>query len=186
MPNNHLYSLLVVAFFLAIPLSVATQDAGLPGRFVVACVAGEGAVHEGDTLSGCNPSLADSIVGEARKYLGTPYRWGGKTPRGFDCAGFVRYVYSKFGLSLSASAPSQSHEGRRLQPGDLQPGDLVFYGGSRDSKSIGHVGLVTEVAPGEFKFIHASNTGVRVSSSKEPYYKSRYICACRVIDKVRQ
>ncbi|MBO4752726.1 MAG: C40 family peptidase [Bacteroidales bacterium] len=131
-------------------------------------------------------NLAATVIGEAMKYIGTPYRWGGKTPAGFDCAGFTRYVYSRFGLTLSPSAPSQSREGVRLKKDEIAPGDLVFYAGSRNGKSIGHVGLVTEVATDEFKFIHASNTGVRVSSSNEPYYKMRYICACRVIDKVKQ
>ena len=130
-------------------------------------------------------TVASTVIAEAMKYLGTPYRWGGKTPGGFDCAGFVRYVYSRFGLTLSPSAPSQSKEGVRLKQDELAPGDLVFYGGSRNTKAIGHVGLVTEVGDDSFKFIHASNTGVRVSCSTEPYYKARYICACRVIDKVK-
>ena len=141
-------------------------------------------VAEEDTLARTNTVLSATIIGEAMKYIGTPYRWGGKTPAGFDCAGFVRYVYSKFGLTLSPSAPSQVREGTRLKNDEIQPGDLVFYGGSRNRKSVGHVGLVTEVNSEGFKFVHASNTGVRVSSSNEPYYRSRYICACRVIDKI--
>ncbi len=139
----------------------------------------------GDTLPVPTPSLSASVIGEAMKYIGTPYRWGGKTPAGFDCAGFTRYVYSKFGLTLGPSAPSQVGEGKRLKRDEIQPGDLVFYGGSRNSKAVGHVGLVTEVGSDGFKFVHASNTGVRVSSSQEPYYRSRYICACRVIDRLQ-
>ena len=140
--------------------------------------------YVGDTMPVASPSLAATIIGEAMKYIGTPYRWGGKTPAGFDCAGFTRYVYSRFGLTLGTSAPSQVKDGKRLKNDEIQPGDLVFYGGSRNTKAVGHVGLVTEVGPGGFKFVHASNSGVRVSSSIEPYYRSRYICACRVIDKV--
>jgi len=139
----------------------------------------------GDTATLSNPSLSATVINEAMKYIGTPYRWGGKTPAGFDCAGFVRYVYSKFGLTLGPSAPSQVKEGTRLKVEDIAPGDLVFYGGSRNIKAVGHVGLVTEVTSDGFKFVHASNTGVRVSSSKEPYYRSRYICACRVIDRLK-
>lgn len=145
--------------------------------------AGEG-YPTGDTLVAANPALSATIIGEAMKYIGTPYRWGGKTPAGFDCAGFVRYVYSKFGLTLGPSAPSQVKEGKRLKADEIAPGDLVFYGGSRNVKAVGHVGLVTEVSQDGFKFVHASNTGVRVSSSNEPYYRVRYICACRVIDRV--
>ena len=140
--------------------------------------------HLGDTLPNPYSGLSATVIDEAMKYIGTPYRWGGKTPAGFDCAGFVRYVYSRFGLTLSASAPSQSHEGTRLKREEISPGDLVFYAGRKGSKAIGHVGLVTEVGEKGFKFVHAASDGVRISSSDEPYYRSRYICACRVIDKI--
>ncbi|MBQ3580874.1 MAG: C40 family peptidase [Bacteroidales bacterium] len=160
------------------PLASKAQMSDLSEVFIDAEVLVE------DTDQTPAASVASTIIAEAMKYLGTPYRWGGKNPGGFDCAGFVRYVYSRFGLTLSPSAPSQSKEGVRLKREDLAPGDLVFYGGSRNTKAIGHVGLVTEVGEDSFKFIHASNTGVRVSCSTEPYYKARYICACRVIDKL--
>ncbi|MCR4811581.1 MAG: C40 family peptidase [Bacteroidales bacterium] len=175
---QYLYS--VILLLLCAPLEMRAQLADYSEEFI-----------DYETLAAYDDdqpktvSMAATVIGEAMKYLGTPYRWGGKTPAGFDCAGFVRYVYSRFGLTLSPSAPSQSKEGVRLKREELAPGDLVFYGGSRNTKAIGHVGLVTEVGEDSFKFIHASNTGVRVSCSTEPYYKARYICACRVIDKVQ-
>ena len=127
-------------------------------------------------------SRVDSVLMEANKYMGTPYRWGGKAPGGFDCAGFVRYVYSKFGVSLAPAAPPQYRQGSPVKRSDLRPGDLVFFGGSRNPKAIGHVGIVTSVGVDEFFFIHASNSGVRVSTSKETYYRHRYISACRVLE----
>ncbi len=131
-------------------------------------------------------TTADAVISEARKYIGTPYRSAGRTPKGFDCSGFTRYVYSQFGYDLSGSAPGQWHHGRSVSSSELQPGDLVFFGGRRHSKNIGHVGIVTEAdnAKGTFKFIHSStSSGICISSSAEPYYKDRYVGARRILDK---
>ena len=128
-------------------------------------------------------TTADDVISVARKYIGTPYRAAGRTPKGFDCSGFTRYVYSHFGFDLSGSAPGQWHHGRSVNRGDLQRGDLVFFGGRRHSRSIGHVGIVTDVYPdkGTFDFIHSSSTGVRISASTEAYYKNRYVGARRLL-----
>lgn len=125
----------------------------------------------------------DSVIGESMKYLDTPYRWAGKTPKGFDCAGFTRYVFSKFGVSLAPSAGGQYRECRHIADSTLQVGDLVFYGGRKSTKAVGHVGLVTEVNDdGSFRFIHSSTqSGIVITYSKEPYYRKRYIGACRII-----
>ena len=105
------------------------------------------------------------IVKSAMKYLGSPYRSGHMSPKsGFDCSGFTTFIFSKQ---------------------NLKAGDLVFFSGSRASKSnVGHVGIVTSVdESGNFKFIHSScSQGVTVSSSQEAYYAKRYIGACRVVD----
>ena len=130
------------------------------------------------------PTVADMVIEEAMRYIGTPYRWGGKTPKGFDCAGFTRFVYSKFGVELAPSAGPQYKAGPKISPNDLCKGDLVFWGGRGKHRGIGHVGIVTSVSDGEFEFIHASSTGVRITSSKEPYYKCRYVGACRVTGHV--
>lgn len=129
-------------------------------------------------------TTADAVISEAKRYIGTPYRAAGRTPRGFDCSGFTRYVYSQFGYDLSGSAPGQWHHGRSVSRSELQRGDLVFFGGRRHSRSIGHVGIVTDVYPdkGTFDFIHSSSTGVRISASTEAYYKNRYVGARRLLD----
>lgn len=129
-------------------------------------------------------TVADMVIEEAMRYIGTPYRWGGKTPNGFDCAGFTRYVYSKFGVNLASSAGPQYKQGTKISIDELCKGDLVFWGGRGKHRGIGHVGIVTSVGNGEFEFIHASSTGVRITSSKEPYYKVRYVGACRVTGQV--
>lgn len=130
---------------------------------------------------------AERIIDTACKYIGYPYKFGGKGPNRFDCAGFVRFIYRKFGYLLGPSAPSQFPQGRSLEVEDLQTGDLVFFGGRRGSsksKLIGHVGIVTVVNPNDhsFRFIHASTSrGVIISNSTEPYYAHRYQGACRIL-----
>lgn len=126
------------------------------------------------------------IVKVAMKYIGVPYRSGRMNPKvGFDCSGFTTYVFKKENIQLTRSSRSQFTEGVEVSScTDLQKGDLVFFGGSRySSSSIGHVGIVTDVNPstGTFSFIHASRTGIRISSSDEPYYAKRYVGARRIL-----
>ena len=100
-------------------------------------------------------------------------------------SGFTTYVFKKENIQLTRSSRSQFTEGVEVSScTDLQKGDLVFFGGSRSSStSIGHVGIVTDVNPstGTFSFIHASRTGIRISSSDEPYYAKRYVGARRIL-----
>ena len=122
------------------------------------------------------------LLDYAATFKGTRYRSGSSSPNGFDCSGFTSYVFSKFGYSLTRSSRSQINDGDPVEKHNLRPGDLVFFNGRAVGKRIGHVGIVTEVdsAEGKFKFIHASNSrGVTVSTSEEPYYKRRYVGACR-------
>lgn len=126
------------------------------------------------------------IVKVAMKYIGVPYRSGRMNPKvGFDCSGFTTYVFKKENIQLTRSSRSQFTEGVEVSScTDLQKGDLAFFGGSRSSStSIGHVGIVTDVNPstGTFSFIHASRTGIRISSSDEPYYAKRYVGARRIL-----
>lgn len=125
------------------------------------------------------------IVKRAMKYIGVPYRSGRMNPKiGFDCSGFTSYVFQKENILLTRSSRSQFQEGIKVDDcKDLKKGDLVFFCGSRIGSSIGHVGIVTNVdhETGAFSFIHASRTGVRISSSTEPYYEKRYVGACRVL-----
>lgn len=123
-----------------------------------------------------------ALLDYAATFKGTRYRSGSSSPKGFDCSGFTSYVFSKFGYSLTRSSRSQINDGEKVEKNELKPGDLVFFNGRAVGKRIGHVGIVTEVdtTNGNFKFIHASNSrGVTVSASEEPYYKRRYVGACR-------
>ena len=122
---------------------------------------------------------ADTVIAYARQHLGAPYRYGGKSPKGFDCAGFTRYVFLHFGLELAPSAGGQYRQCTHVADSALRRGDLVFYGGRGGGAAIGHVGLVTEVDSAGFRFIHAASDGIRYTRSTEPYYARRYKGAAR-------
>lgn len=128
---------------------------------------------------------ADLLIDYASKYIGTPYRYGGRTPKGFDCAGFARFAYLRYGYDLPGWCGAQARLGIEVSdPRNLQRGDLVFFGGRHQSKVIGHTGIVVETnaETGVFRFIHSSTTaGVIISRSTEPYYKERYITARRIL-----
>ncbi len=128
-------------------------------------------------------TLQDSLINFGKNYLRTPYRYGGNTPRGFDCSGFTSHVYRNFGYDLDRSSRDQAKQFPTIKKNDLQTGDLVFFEGRSHNGNVGHVGIVTQTKPnGEFDFIHASvQRGVTISSSNEAYYASRYLRAGRVI-----
>jgi cell wall-associated NlpC family hydrolase len=111
------------------------------------------------------------VVGIAMHYLGVPYVWGGSTPRGFDCSGFVAYVFAQIGVSLPHSSYAMFGMGTSISIGDLQPGDLVFFTGAS------HMGIYI----GSGQFIHAPHTGDVVKiSSMSGYYSSNFAGGRRV------
>lgn len=131
-------------------------------------------------------SKGNSIVQTALKYLGARYRSGHRGPSAFDCSGFTSYVYEQEDINITRSSRSQFREGEKVESiAELQPGDLVFFGGSRSRSSVGHVGIVTDVDPDnkKFRFIHASRRGIVVDQSTAPYYQRRYIGARRILSE---
>jgi len=116
--------------------------------------------------------FGNRVAGFARKFIGTRYVYGGSTPRsGFDCSGFVRFVYAHFGLSLPHSSYAQFNLGHRVTRRSLRPGDLVFFNG------LGHVGMYV----GNGRFIHAPHTGTRVRIERlGGWYSSRFVGARRM------
>lgn len=106
------------------------------------------------------PVTGDEVAALALSYVGTQYIWGGDTPDGFDCSGFVGFIYSQFGMSLNRTAASMATNGVSVPASDMKPGDILcFY---TTSSSIGHVGIYI----GNDQFVHASNhiTGVIVTN----------------------
>lgn len=122
-----------------------------------------------------NPK-ADAIIAYAKTFLGVPYRYGGTTPSGFDCSGFINYIFGNFGFSLVRTSYGLAELGETIKLSDIQPGDLMFFKGSNvNSTSVGHVALVIEVTPSTIKFIHSANGGVRIDNFKTEYYIRRYV-----------
>ena len=127
---------------------------------------------------------ADNLINTALKYLGVEYRWGESSPKGFDCSGFTKYVFNEEGIDLTRTSHSQCREGEKIENiKDLKRGDLVFFGGENAIRTVGHVGIVTEVdsITRRFKFVHASREGIKVDKSTDSYYKARYLGARHII-----
>ncbi|MDP4092111.1 MAG: SH3 domain-containing C40 family peptidase [Bacillota bacterium] len=99
-------------------------------------------------------SKGQQIVAYAKKFLGVRYVWGGTTPRGFDCSGFVKYVYSHFGVGLNRVASDQATQGYKVSRSNLKPGDLVFFDTNGGRNDISHVGIYI----GNGNFIEASSS----------------------------
>lgn len=135
-----------------------------------------------DTVRKANPEKIDKIISYAKTFMGTPYRYAGMTPSGFDCSGFVNYVLGNFGMSLSRSSYGMAEFGKTVRLSELRPGDLMFFKGSNArSTHIGHVALVVEVNPGEIKFIHSASGGVQITTfNNSKYYVPRFIKATRL------
>jgi cell wall-associated NlpC family hydrolase len=124
-----------------------------------------------------NDPQVDAIINYAKSFLGVPYRYGGTTPSGFDCSGFINYIFGNFGFDLVRTSYGLAELGTTVKLSDIQPGDLMFFKGSNvHSTAVGHVALVVEVTPDAIKFIHSANTGVRIDNFKtSQYYIQRYI-----------
>jgi cell wall-associated NlpC family hydrolase len=115
------------------------------------------------------PAIA---IDRALKHVGAPYRWGGATPAGFDCSGFVRYVYARSGLPLPRTVAEQYQAGRPVRRDSLRPGDLVFFDRLR------HNGIYI----GRGQFVHASSGAGRVSVSRldDDWFRQRWIGGRRI------
>jgi cell wall-associated NlpC family hydrolase len=126
-----------------------------------------------------------SLVAFANKHLHIPYRSGGSSKRGFDCSGFVRYCFNKWNISLPHSSAAQAKHGETVSIDDAKPGDLIFFKGeSSRSSRIGHVGIITEVAPGYVKFIHSAfKGGIRYDLLHASYYSKRFVAIKRLVDR---
>ena len=117
-----------------------------------------------------------ALSGTAMSLRGAPYRNGGVDPTGFDCSGFVRYVYQQHGVAMPRETREQFRVGKSIDRDRLEPGDLVFF--STVAPGASHVGIMI----GGDQFIHApSERGVvRVENLSADYWASRYVGAKRV------
>lgn len=121
---------------------------------------------------------ASRMLADAAQYLGTPYKYGGSSPGGFDCSGFTSYIYGRAGISLPRTAAGQYSIGVAVDKANLMPTDLVFF--SCGSGGVDHAGIYV----GNGQFIHSSSPrsgGVIYSSLTEGYYLRTYVGARRVL-----
>src|SRR5687767_2464050 len=127
------------------------------------------------------PVHGDDVVRTAKRYLGVRYVLGGTTPRAFDCSGFVRWIFAQHGVRMPRTAKEQAAVGDAPTPGDLQPGDLLFFFGGRGAQHIA-------VYVGGDTIIHASSTGKRVkldrfggTRARPTWFGRRLIAVRRVL-----
>jgi cell wall-associated NlpC family hydrolase len=126
-----------------------------------------------ETVGTAPPARFGGAVGVAMQYLGIPYQWAGASPgTGFDCSGFVMYVYAQLGVSLPHNAAAQFAYGVPVAREELQPGDLVFF------NSLSHDGIYI----GGGQFIHSPHTGdvVKISSLNDAWYAATWVGARRL------
>ncbi len=126
------------------------------------------------TSSSADKNADQKVVNYAKQLIGTPYRYGGKTPQsGFDCSGFVAHVYQKAGITLSGNATDMATQGKTISQSALRPGDLVFFNTSQ--RPISHVGIYV----GDGQFIHAPSTGsaIRISNMRNTYFARHFVMA---------
>jgi len=132
-------------------------------------------------------SRADSLVAFAIRHMGSPYTYAGSSPAsGFDCSGFVMYVYGHFGIETPHSTAQLIHTGRAVPRTQARKGDIVvFTGTAATSTTPGHAGIVIS-EPGEpIRFVHASSarrdSGVKISEVAGTDYERRFMGVRRVM-----
>jgi len=163
---------------------VHSKIVSLPLIFVIivfiftSCSPGYNRRQGGNTFSGSG----EDIVRTARQFLGVPYKNGGETPSGFDCSGYVMYVYGLHGIRLPRAADAQYDYGRPVSIGNACPGDLLFF--RTKGFGISHVAIYT----GEGRFIHAPSSGKKISyaSLDNSYWNRRYAGAVTLLERNRR
>ena len=121
---------------------------------------------------------AQRLIEIARQYIGTPYRYGGMSPAGFDCSGFTKYCAAQMGINLNRTAASQTEHGYYVSKDQLIPGDLVFF--VTNGYNISHVGIYV----GNGMMIHSPKPGysVEIITIDSGYYASTYSTARRIFN----
>lgn len=135
----------------------------------------QSSTHQSPASNNAKQPQREQVIALGRSLIGTPYLWGGTTPNGFDCSGFVSYIYGKHGFSLPRTSNEQFS---RLNAVDTPaPGDLVFF--RSKSGRISHVGMYI----GNGNMLHSPQSGekVRIESMEKPNWKRRYAGARRIL-----
>jgi cell wall-associated NlpC family hydrolase len=160
------------------PFPVATRSPeNVPGPIEPVEPPAESTPPEADPASLPEPAPASHrIIQTALEFIGAPYRNGGSDPSGFDCSGFVQYVFARHGALLPREAREQYERGQTIDLEGVRPGDLVFF------ETVGHGASHVGIALGNGRFIHApSSRGVvRVEPYTAAYWARRFVGARRL------
>ncbi|MGB0932134.1 MAG: C40 family peptidase [Chitinophagales bacterium] len=140
-----------------------------------------------DTLKDA-PVEAHKLLDVAEKHLGTPYHFGGKSPKGFDCSGFTYYCYQQQGIQIPRSSKQQINAGIEIPYKHARKGDLIVFTGTNIKKrEPGHVGIVVSNTSEGLTFIHSSSSkktnGIvynTIPANKESFYQKRFLQIRRV------
>lgn len=128
-----------------------------------------------------NLTKLEIVLETAKSYLGTRYRYGGRTNAGIDCSGLMCESFNAIDFALPRTSSQQATSYKMVTKKNAQPGDLIFF--VTRGKRISHVGLITEISENDIKFIHSStSSGVIISSLNESYYARRFAHISRVLD----
>lgn len=142
-------------------------------------------VHE-NTANTTSVINRTAIIEFAKNFLGAPYRYASADPdKGFDCSGFVNFVFNKFGKDLPHSSKAFKSIGTDLKPEEFKVGDILIFFGYRNSAEIGHVGIICEANGMKSKFIHSSSgkvKGVIISDLDSDMYSRRFYKCVDVIE----
>lgn len=130
--------------------------------------------------------IRENIVAFAMNYLGTPYKYASIDPeKGFDCSGFVHFVYKNFDINLPHSSKAFKSVGTEIKPEDFKIGDVLVFYGYRNTTQIGHVGIICEANGMNSKFIHSSSgkvKGVIISELNSAMYSKRFYKCVDVLE----
>ena len=130
---------------------------------------------------GYDENKSQKVINEAKTYLGTPYKYAGKDKNGIDCSGLMFVSFQKIGIELPRKSQEQANQGISIDLNEVKPGDLLFFDTS--GLGISHSGMVEKIKNDEVFFIHSSTSkGVIISSMNEPYWKSKFVVARRLIN----
>lgn len=122
----------------------------------------------------------DSVILFAKQFLGTPYKYGGSSKNGFDCSGFVHYIFSHFKISVPRSSRDFKGQGTKVELNQANPGDVILFTGTNSAiREIGHVGIVLKNVNGTVDFIHSSSSknhwGVTITRYNDSGYLKRFM-----------
>ena len=140
-------------------------------------------VYKDSTLEFSNSEFINDIISYSKKFLGTPYKYAGTSPIGFDCSGFIYYVFGNFGLRITRTSYSMAEFGETVRLSKVRPGDLLFFKGRNlNSSNVAHVALVVESTDNGIFMIHSSSSRCVVidNFSKSKYFIPRFLKAKRL------